>query len=200
MLRIISLMKPSIIIFLSLTLILSIPLSAQNEKTSDHKEVQIGAEFQFYPAGYMPTITANLFVKEHLAIRFRLGGNFADRSDFSSYNDEEKAKGFGGTIGVQRYFPYWKGSFLVGIYLDGWHMWTDWKDNVDSIDPQSGTTYNFVVQPWINAGYLFQVSKQWNAGLTLGVGREFNVITRGENVGEGWMGILTLSANYSFKK
>ena len=193
-------MKLQIAILHICILALTTSLNAQEKDTSNRKEVQIGAELQFYPAGYMPTITTNIFIKEHLAIRLRLGGNFADRSDFSSYNDEEKAKGFGGTFGVQRYFPYWKGSFVVGIYVDGWNMWTEWKDNVGTSNPQSGTTYNFVVQPWINAGYLFQVSKQWNAGLTFGVGREFNVITHGENVGEGWMGILTLSANYSFKK
>lgn len=193
-------MKLSIKVLLFCISILTTSLNAQKENTYDDKEVQIGAELQFYPAGYMPTITANIFVKEHLAIRFRFGGNFADRSDFSIYNDEEKAKGIGGTIGVQRYFPYWKGEFVVGIYIDGWNMWTEWKDDVDGINPESGTTYNLVIQPWINAGYLFQVSKQWNAGLTLGVGREFNVITHGESVGEGWMGILTLSANYSFKK
>ena len=193
-------MKLSIRILLIFMLVITIRLNAQENMTSDQKTIQIGAELQFYPAGYMPTITANFFVKEHLAIRVRVGGNFADRSDFSIYNDEEKAKGFGGTIGVQRYFPYWKGNFIVGIYVDGWNMWTDWKDNVDSVHPQSGTTYNFVIQPWINAGYLFQVTKQWNAGMTFGVGREFNVITHGENVGEGWMGILALSANYTFNK
>ena len=182
------------------SLALTIPLNAQEEKVSDKKEIQIGAELQFYPAGYIPTITANFFVKEHLAIRLRVGGNFADRSGFSTYNDEEIAKGFGGTIGVQRYIPYWKGNFVFGIYIDGWIMRTDWKDNVDSPNPQSGTTHNLVIQPWINAGYLFDVSKQWNAGVTFGVGREFNVITRGNPVGEGWMGILTLSANYSFKR
>ncbi len=193
-------MKLQITILHICILALTTTLNAQEKDTSNRKEVQIGAELQFYPAGFMPTITTNIFIKEHLAIRLRLGGNFADRSDFSSYNDKEKARGFGGTFGVQRYFPYWKGSFVVGIYVDGWNMWTEWKDNVGTSNPQSGTTYNFVVQPWINAGYLFQVSKQWNAGLTFGVGREFNVITHGEDVGEGWMGILTLSANYSFKK
>lgn len=106
-------MKPSIAILLILVLAFIIPLNAQEENTSDRKKVQIGAELQFYPAGFMPTITSNFFVKEHLAIRVRLGGNFADRSDFSIYNDEEKAKGFGGTIGVQRYFPYWKGNFVI---------------------------------------------------------------------------------------
>lgn len=193
-------MKPSITILLILMLAFTTSLNAQKENTSDRKKVQIGAELQFYPAGFMPTITSNFFVKEHLAIRVRLGGNFADRSDFSIYNDEEKAKGFGGTIGVQRYFPYWKGNFVIGIYVDGWNMWTEWKDNTDTIDPQTGTTYNLVIQPWINGGYLFEISKQWNAGLTIGIGREFNVITNGENVGEGWMGILTLNANYTIKK
>lgn len=183
-----------IIIFLTLT------LQAQQSEDYINGNIEIGTEFQFYPAGFMPTVTANFFIKENLALRVRIGGNFADRSGFSTYNDEEKAKGFGGTFGVQKLFPIWKGNIVIGAYMDGWHMWTDWKDNTDSINPEEGNTYNFVVQPWLNAGYLFQLSQQWNAGLTLGVGREFNVITRGEKVGEGWMGILTLSANYRIKK
>jgi hypothetical protein len=189
-------MKPICFLILFLTL----TLQAQNSENTLNKKLQFGTEFQFYPAGFMPTFTANFFIKEKLALRVRIGGNFADRSGFSSYNDEEKAKGFGGTFGVQRFFPIWKGNFVVGIYMDGWHMWTDWKDNVDTTNPEEGRTYNFVVQPWLNAGYLFQLSPQWNAGLTLGVGREFNVITNGEKVGEGWMGILTIAANYTFKR
>jgi hypothetical protein len=180
--------------------IFSITVNAQQKTSSEKKPIEIGAEIQLYPAGFMPTITANVFLKEKLALRFRLGGNFANRSGFSIYNDKEIAKGFGATFGAQRFISYWNGQFIFGLYVDGWNMWTAWEDNTETPNPKSGTTYNLVIQPWINAGYLYQVSKKWNAGITIGAGREFNVITNGKNVGEGWMGILTFSTNYTFER
>ena len=144
-------------------------------------------------------VTANIFIKEDLALRFRLGGNFANRDDFSGFNDDEIANGFGGSFGVLKYVPYWKGNFIFGASMDTWNMWTDWKDELNSVNPTSGTTYNLVIQPWINAGYLYNLSSKWNTGISVGLGREINVITRGDNVGEGWMGIATISLNYVLK-
>ena len=179
---------------------LSLSVFSQVKSDSTFHKVEIGPELQFYPAGYIIAISSNIFIKESLAIRLKVGGNFADREGFSDYNDEEKAKGFGGGIGLVKYFPYKKGNFIAGIEVDVWNMWTDWKDEVDSSNPQSGTTYNLVVQPWLNAGYLYNVSENLNVGLTLGVGREINVITNGEAVGEGWIGLLSFVANFSLKK
>ena len=107
-------------------------------------------------------------------------------------NDDEVAKGFGGSVGVVKYFPLWKGNIIAGFTTDFWNMKTEWKDGI-----QSGETKNLVVQPWINSGYLYDFSNKFNAGLTLGFGREINTFNRGEEVGQGWMGILTISANYS---
>jgi hypothetical protein len=166
---------------------------------SETTKVELGAELQLYPAGIMSMLTSNVFLNEKWALRFRVGGNFADRQDFSDYNDDEVASGFGATIGVVRYFPYGKGNFILGASIDTWNMWTDWKDDLDTANPTQGETYNLVIQPWINGGYLFDLSEKWNAGGSLGFGREINVITRGENVGEGWMGIVTLSVNYKIK-
>lgn len=171
-----------------------------NEVALDHeKKIEIGAELQLYPAGVMPMITSNVFLNDKWALRFRIGGNFADRQDFSEYNDNEVASGFGATIGVVRYFPYGKGNFIIGASVDTWNMWTDWKDGLNTSNTTEGQTYNLVIQPWINGGYLFDLSEKWNAGGSLGFGREINVITRGENVGEGWMGIVILSVNYKIK-
>jgi len=184
-------------LIITLLLTLSIPPGAKSQaKQSAHNKIELGFELQRYPVGYMPMLTSNVFLNETWALRVRVGGNFADREDFSDFNDDETAQGFGGSAGVVRYIPYGKGNFTLGASIDTWNMWTDWKDGLDTSNPTSGQTYNLVLQPWINGGYLFDLSNTWNVGASLGVGREINVITRGENVGEGWMGILTLSANY----
>lgn len=167
--------------------------------STSERGIELGTELQLYPAGIMPMVTSNVFLNEKWVLRFRVGGNFADRQDFSEYNDNEVASGFGATIGLVRYFPYGKGNFILGASIDTWNMWTDWKDDLNTNNPTQGETYNFVIQPWINGGYLFNLSKKWNAGGSLGFGKEINVITRGENVGEGWMGIVTLSANYKIR-
>ena len=169
---------------------------SQSEENSSKRKIEIGTELQLYPVGYMTMITTNIFIKEDLALRFRLGGNFANREDFSGFNDDEVAEGFGGSFGFVKYVSYWKGNFIFGASLDTWNMWTKWKDGINTSNPTSGTTYNLVIQPWVNAGYLYNLSNKWNAGISVGLGREVNVITRGENVGEGWMGIATFSLNY----
>jgi hypothetical protein len=175
-------------------------LFSQTAENRANKKIEIGTELQLYPVGFMPMITSNIFIKEDWALRFRIGGNFANRQDFSGYNDDEVAKGFGGSVGVVKYFPsWWKGKIFVGVTLDTWNMWTEWQDGTKTPNPTSGTTYNLVLQPWANVGYQYNISSKWNAGISAGFGREINVITRGEKVGEGWMGIATFSVNYVVK-
>jgi len=174
----------------------SIQLFSQDEENNHKRKMELGTELQLYPAGYMTMITSNIFIREDWTLRFRLGGNFANREDFSGFNDNEVAKGFGGSFGLVKYVPYWKGNFIFGASFDTWNMWTKWKDGINTTNPTSGTTYNLVIQPWVNAGYLYNLSNKLNTGISLGFGREINVITRGEKVGEGWMGIATFSLNY----
>lgn len=178
-------------------LLFSMQSFAQSEESKTRKKIEIGTELQVYPVGFMPMITSNVFLNEKWALRFRIGGNFADRQDFSGYNDNEIAKGFGGSFGVVKYFSPWgKGKPFVGLTLDTWNMWTEWHDEVQTSNQTSGTTYNLVLQPWANAGYQYPISNKWNAGISVGFGREINVITRGAKVGEGWMGIFTITTNY----
>lgn len=179
-------------IFFAGLLLTSLQLFSQSLENINHKKIEIGTELKLYPVGYIPMITTTIFTKKDWAIRFRIGGNFANRQDFSGYNDDEVAKGFGGSIGMIKYFTPWKkGQPFVGVTLDTWNMWTKWKDGL-----QTGTTYNLVLQPWANIGYQYPVSSKWNTGISVGFGREINVITNGEKVGEGWMGIAVFSINY----
>jgi len=67
---------------------------SQSEEIKTNKKIEIGTELQLYPVGFMPMITSTIFIREEWALRFRLGGNFASRQDFSGYNDNEVASGF----------------------------------------------------------------------------------------------------------
>jgi hypothetical protein len=156
--------------------------------------IEIGTELEIYPVGYMPTITSTFFIKKDFALRFRIGANFADRQDFSGLNDDEVAEGYGASAGIVKYFPKWNGNIIVGFTTDFWKMKTKWRD-----DNFSGTTTNLVMQPWINGGYLYNLSKKMNAGLSFGFGREINTFNKGEKVGSGWMGIATISLNVKLR-
>lgn len=181
----------NIIFFLIITSF--IKLSAQEVETFKHKK-EIGIEVEKYPVGIIPAITYNYFFKETWAMRFRIGGNFADRKDVSGLNDDEIANGFGGSVGVNKYVQCWNGNFIFGANLDVWNTWTKWKDYSEVV--QEGKTYTLVIQPWINAGYLYNFSSNFNAGLNLGFGKEINAITRGEAVGQGLMGSISILGNY----
>lgn len=168
--------------------------SFSQQKSEVIEKREIGLEVQKYPVGIITVITYNYFFKESWAMRFRFGGNFADRKDASGFNDDEKANGLGGSFGINKYVRSGNGNFIFGANADVWNMWTKWIDYSEV--PQKGKTYTLVIQPWINAGYLYNFSNKFNAGITLGFGREINVITDGENVGQGLMGSLTVSGNY----
>ena len=184
------------IYFSVLVLFISIQVIAQSD-IGKFKKFEIGTEFQLYPVGYIPTLTTNYYLNENLALRFRIGGNFANRQDFSGLNDDEKAKGYGGSIGVYKFLkPNKTGKFFIGFSIDGWNMWVKWIDKSELIN--KGETYNLVIQPWINAGYYYNLNKNISIGGGLGFGREINVITKGEEVGQGFMGSLTIGTNIKF--
>jgi hypothetical protein len=180
-------------IYVLLLLFLLMPIFSQTT-VKKRGSLEIGTELEIYPVGYMPTLTANFFIKKDFALRFRIGANFADRQDFSGLNDDEVAEGYGGSVGIVKYFPKWNGNIIVGFTTDFWKMKTYWRDN-----NLTGTTTNLVVQPWINGGYLYNISKKINTGLSIGFGREINTFNKGQEVGGGWMGITTISLNIKLR-
>ncbi len=163
--------------------------------------IDLGFELQGYPAGLIPTLTCNYFVHNGIALRFRAGGNFANRRNWSPYNDNETAVGYGGSVGLVTYYPFKLGHFTAGITTDLWNMTTKWKDNLNTAQPTSGTTKTLVLQPWVDVGYLFNIrNTRLNMGCTLGFGREINVVTIGDRVGEGWMNSATFTVNYTLHR
>ena len=165
--------------------------SAFSQSKENTKKVEIGLEFEAYPVGYIAVATSNFFLKDDLALRFRVGGNFADRGDKSGFNDSEIAKGYGFSAGIVKYFSVKGGNIITGFAADFWFMKTDWIDN-----SVKGTTTNLVIQPWISAGYLYDFSTKFNTGIVLGFGREINAFNKGEQVGQGFMGSISVQTNY----
>ena len=77
-------------------------------------------------------------------------------------------------------------------------MWIDWENDLDKINYTAGRSYTLVIQPWLEIGYFLKLGDSpIQIGLATGFGREINIITKGEDVGQGWMNSASLSFQYS---
>ena len=185
----------------SFFLFVSINVSSQTELKNDtYKKNYLGFSAQFYPAGIIPTINYEHFVSEKASFLYRLGANITDRKDFSSENNNEEGAGFGGSFGYRRHFLFNKGRFILGFNTDAWNLWIDWKDNIGLPNETSGTSYIFVLQPWLEAGYFFNLKNTPSKiGITAGFGREINIITNGDDVAQDWIGSISIQYTFALK-
>lgn len=164
-------------------------------------KMDMGISLQAYPAGIIPTLNLERYIDERTSIVYRLGANIVDRQDFSDENDEEIGEGFGGSVGYRKHYPLKKGKVVAGLNVDVWNLWIDWENDANSLNRTAGTTYTFVVQPWLEGGYFFNLKNSASQlGATLGFGREINVITNGKDVEQGWIASLSLQYVFSLKK
>lgn len=187
-------------VVLSLIFVLCYTLGAiaQDSNTSG-KGADLGVSVQLYPAGIIPTLNFEHYLNENSSLLFRLGANFTDRRDFSDENETEEGEGLGGSIGFRKHFPSGKGKFIAGFNTDVWSLNIDWTDDTGpNGSVQSGSTYTLVVQPWLEGGYFLPIKNtKSQIGLTLGFGREINVITSGEEVAQGFIGSISLQYFFS---
>ncbi len=178
----------------------SFSYSQADQKETVKKSKDLGASLQLYPAGIITAINSEMYLSSKNSLLFRAGINFANRKDFSPYNENEKGMGFGGSTGYRRHFYVKRGNIVAGIHTDIWNMWINWKNNIGESDYTYGETYTLVLQPWLEAGYFFSVKKSpLQLGFTTGFGREINIITNGKEVGQGWMNSLLIQIQYSLK-
>jgi len=173
-------------------------LGAQTSNENQKPSSFYGISVQAYPAGIIATANLERYISENTSLLFRIGANFTDRQDFSSENDAEEGEGFGGGFGYRKHFPLKTGEVVAGINIDIWNLWIDWRDDVGTTNERSGRTYILVLQPWLEAGYFLPIKNtSAQIGLTLGFGREINVITNGDEVAQDW--IASASLHYKFR-
>lgn len=195
-------MKQHCIVYSIAVFLLSVtPSRSQTvpEGTND-SPIDLGLSVQLYPAGIIPTINLERYITENESLLFRLGANIVDRQDFSDENDQEEGGGFGGSFGYRKHFPLNKGKIVAGAHLDVWNLWIDWEDNLGTPNESSGTTYTLTLQPWLEAGYFFNIKNSASQlGITAGFGREINAITNGADVAQDWIGSLSLQYYFKLK-
>ena len=175
-------------------LLLGSNVIAQEEKRGkcvekyDYKKFQpinSGLEIQVYPAGIMPGIVSDWYLKDHFALNTRLGLNMANRHDWSGFHDSEKGTGYGGSIGLRYYVHPECDGLLFGVRSDLWKMRINWEKH-DVTPIEKGHTDILILQPTAEIGYLWRLKEsKWNIGAILALGFEINIKTEGEEVGQG---------------
>ncbi len=200
-----------VIIFLICSILLSNTISAQNEEIIFNKRpIEIGFEFQVYPAGIMPGLKMEMGLGSYYknALNLRVGYNRARRHDWGEHEDE-RGGGWGGSIGYRYYIIKPMKSLFAGIKTDIWKLNIDWRNSgTDEIlwtnDDAIGISKILIFQPTAEIGYKFfiPVGESGNNGLyitpTFAFGLEINVKTEGDPVGQGTIGLLGLEIGYRF--
>lgn len=191
-------MRSSLLIAFTL-LILSSLQAQDQENPAQLTNLQIGAEIQWYPAGWIIGPVMNYYLSPKHILNLRLGVNLIDRSDWSGLNDDEKGTGFGGSAGYRYLFRPLKSSFFVGARVDLWSSNIKWMNDIGTPQETSGTTKTLVLQPTAEVGYWIRFRQtNWSMVLSGGIGQEINIKTDGKEVGQGGMWLLGISGYYSF--
>lgn len=170
---------------------------AKAQSALDAPLYHIGIEVQWYPAGYQFMLTGEWGFTQRDAIHAKLGYNLARRQDFSPYNDQENGGGWGFTTGYRHYFQDQCRGLYVGGRMDWWWLTIDWEDDLETANPTAGSTDIVVFQPTGEVGYLYQQpNSPWAVGVNAAAGWEINVLTDGEEVGQGAIGLLGARLRY----
>jgi len=158
----------------------------------------IGLELQAYPAGLMPGIVFEKRQSFRHAFHLRAGLNFADRHDWGKH-DDETGWGYGGTLGYRYYFKTWNQEFSVGPRIDIWKMTIDWVgSNATGIPNTTGSTDITVFQPTLEVAWWLPLKDSgYSIGVSVTNGFEINVKTNGEEVGEGLISLIGITARKS---
>ena len=202
--------------------ILSVMLFSQETNKNSFTIIDLGIEFQIYPTGIMPGLRIETNLSQKDAINLRIGMNFFDHKDFPkkagiNKHDSEIGYGYGFSLGYRHYF--WKGlkNLYFGVRSDLWFNKVYWsKKNpdfyyCDSSQPClqyvpnptiKGESNIVVLQPTIEAGWLFEMGKNKNIFIApdIAFGYEWNAIVKGEQTGYGFIFLAGISAGYRFNK
>ncbi|MFT5155629.1 MAG: hypothetical protein ACI83I_000160 [Bacteroidia bacterium] len=157
----------------------------------------MGLEYNFYPAGNILAAEYEISFLHH-AFNQRIGYNQTKRKDFSGYNDDEKGGGIGISLGYRYYFKQECSGFYLGSRLDWWNMKVDWIDSSQTIN--KGSTQIVVLQPTFEIGYAFPLGKNWQLNTAFVNGMEFNVVEKGDPVGQGWITLWQVRIGRYFRQ
>lgn len=137
---------------------------------------------------------AGFHLNEKNDLNLRLGYNLARIQDFGKHDNEE-----GGGLGINVGYRHYLKEDRKGWFYEGktsvWFMNIDWRDDIPL---RTGSTYITVLQPTAVVGYAFKLSESFSLNTYAGFGYEINIISSGEDVGEGGISLLGFSLTKNF--
>ena len=147
----------------------------------------LGPELRAYPAGLIPGLRGEISLGETDILLLHAGYNASDRHDWGEHADES---GGGGGLGLGwlHQLGSTSGNWVLGARVDYWQLKIDWKDS-----GLSGRSDVDVLQPAAVGAYRWN-SGRWRFESSLSIGREINLSTDGEDVGQGWILLAGLGA------
>ena len=161
------------------------------------KLFDMGIENQLYPAGDIVYIRTMRPINKRSGLMLKLGYDFARRQNFGKH-DKENGGGPGFALGYRYYIKKELEGFFLAARAGLWVMKIDWEDNRNSIIA-SGKTNITVLQPTAAAGYQYVTqSGHWafEAGAAFGI--EWNIATKGEEVGQGGISLFFVGVSRRF--
>ena len=180
-------------VYITALLVMAMLSASAQEPLILSRRSEFGLELQAYPAGFIPSLFLTIPQSYTWSWNFRLGLNLTDRKDFSPVNDHEEGKGYGGSVGIQKHVMVNKGEFRFGLNTDIWKMNINWENDQNLPSATSGKTDIVILQPWLHGKYLYPLrSTRFALSAGIGLGREINIVTKGKEVAQGWMGSLLL--------
>lgn len=149
-----------------------------------------GVTLQAYPAGTIVALHGAISLGQRDALRGYAAYNITHRRDFGEHEDE-RGGGPGAGVAWRHYFGSGHHGLHVGPRIDMWLLAVDW---IDHNGLEKGSTSLVVLQPTAQLGYTWQFGNgRFALAATAALGAEINVITEGEDVGQGAILLLGVS-------
>ncbi|HJS53161.1 MAG TPA: DUF3575 domain-containing protein [Chitinophagaceae bacterium] len=164
--------------------------NAQSQEEIGYTTTDIGGQFQWYPSGTITSLHVAFNARMHHSVLVQLGYNKANREDRGE-KENETGSGWGGAIGYRYYFKPFPHKFFIGAKADIWRMNFDWTEAA-----ATGESKTWTLQPTFDIGYTFFINDQAFITPYISNGVTINLKTDGENVGQGFITLIGISAGF----
>ncbi len=161
--------------------VLLVPTMAQR---SVGYQSQFGLGIQQYPTGFLFTVMGVYAMNEQTDFEVRIGYNLV-RHGSAGVHEDERGGGWGGSLAIFKRAIARYPRLSLGLRTDLWFNQIDWKDDIQSANPQFGHTDAIVFQPTLVGHYVIELGDHFTLVPSLALGAEINLRERGGEVGEG---------------
>ncbi|MES1220964.1 MAG: hypothetical protein ABUT20_36025 [Bacteroidota bacterium] len=157
-----------------------------------YKTIDVGGEFQWYPKGYIYALHLASNSRLHHSFQLRLGYNTSNWKD-EGLHDKEEGGGPGFSLGYRYYFLVKPHGFFLGARADLWRLSIDWNELL-----VKGKSKVWALQPTAELGYMILINDLFFITPSIAAGVQTNLKTEGQEVGDGSVFLVGLSAGWRF--